>query len=181
MPHLDSYLSPEYREVLVETHMKNPEWGASAFRFIDTITMLIKENGYTSVLDYGCGKGVLKKELDKRIKGLVIQEYDPGILPKSNTPQPAQLVACVDVMEHIEEEYVPSVVEHLRELTQAMCYMVIHTGRCGTTLADGRSAHITQRPMEWWQEVLAHDTMVWEYSKLNLPNRFQAIGVKING
>jgi hypothetical protein len=65
-------------------------------------------------------------------------------------PIPAQMVCCIDVLEHIEPEYLDNVLDHLATLTEAVALLSIHTGPAVKTLTDGRNAHLTQQPMDWW-------------------------------
>ena len=60
------------------------------------------------------------------------------------------MVACIDVLEHIEPEYLQGVFDHLQDLTEVILFATVHTGPAGKTLSDGRNAHLTQQPMEWW-------------------------------
>jgi hypothetical protein len=68
----------------------------------------------------------------------------------ADPPVPAELVCCIDVLEHIEPECLEDVLDHLEELTQRVAFISINTAAAGKTLPDGRNAHLIQRPMEWW-------------------------------
>jgi hypothetical protein len=59
-------------------------------------------------------------------------------------------VVCLDVLEHIEEECIDDVLDHLEELTEAFGFFSIDTGPAKKVMADGRNAHVLQRPPEWW-------------------------------
>jgi hypothetical protein len=56
----------------------------------------------------------------------------------------------VDVLEHIEPEYVDAVFDHLEDLTEVVLFATIHTVPAKKELSDGRNAHLTVQPMEWW-------------------------------
>jgi cyclopropane fatty-acyl-phospholipid synthase-like methyltransferase len=101
------------------------------------------------VLDYGCGKGYLAKEIP-----FPIWEYDPAIPGKDATPRAADLVACLDVLEHIEPELLDFVLDDIRRCVKQIGYFVIHTGPSSKTLADGRNAHLIQQTATWWGERL---------------------------
>jgi hypothetical protein len=60
------------------------------------------------------------------------------------------MVACIDVLEHIEPELLDNVLDHLQSLTELVVMLTIDSGPAGKTLADGRNAHLIQEPMSWW-------------------------------
>lgn len=60
------------------------------------------------------------------------------------------MVACIDVLEHIEPEYLDGVLDELARLTEGVAFLSIHTGPAVKVLSDGRNAHLTQQPMSWW-------------------------------
>lgn len=147
-------LTDEYRAVLVETHQQNPKWGASARRRARNISKLIKMMGAKRILDYGCGKGALKTELETLPDegDYVLEEYDPGIPGKDKLPQgDFDLVICVDVMEHVEEQHVQQVIDHISLLSSGAAMFVISTKEdANHPLSDGRGAHITVHGRGWW-------------------------------
>ncbi|MHA2067376.1 MAG: hypothetical protein ACXABY_23655 [Candidatus Thorarchaeota archaeon] len=102
------------------------------------------------LLDYGCGSNLsLTKGLDTQRK-FKYQAYDPGVPKYKSDPSPAECVVCVDVLEHIEHEFLEDVLDHLESLTQVVLFASIHSGPAGKTLEDGRNAHLTQQPYQWW-------------------------------
>jgi hypothetical protein len=106
--------------------------------------------GVTHLLDYGSGSQCnLAKNLKIEQK-LTYQAYDPGVPRFSKAPLPAQMVACIDVLEHIEPEYLDHVLDDLARLTEGVAFLSIHTGPAIKVLSDGRNAHLTQQPLSWW-------------------------------
>jgi hypothetical protein len=102
------------------------------------------------LLDYGCGHNLsLQKNLKPR-RTFKYQCYDPGVPEYSDDPIPAQMVVCIDVLEHIEPEYLENVLDHLEQLTEQILFATVHTGPAGKILPDGRNAHLIQKPVEWW-------------------------------
>lgn len=91
----------------------------------------------------------LAKNLKLKTK-LTYQAYDPGVPRFSKEPFPAQMVACIDVLEHIEPEYLERVLDHLGRLAEGVVFLSIDTGPAKKTLSDGRNAHLIQQPMSWW-------------------------------
>lgn len=68
----------------------------------------------------------------------------------SGTPQPADMVACTDVLEHVEPHLIENVISHIASLARVCCFLVIATGPASKTLNDGRNAHLIQKPLDWW-------------------------------
>jgi len=134
-----------YLEVQREAH-KNDDYGISGHKWAE----YIKRFGIDDILDYGCGKRTLEKAL-----GFPIHNYDPAIEAFSAMPEPAQMVVCGDVLEHVEPECLDSVLAHLVELTIEYGFFVIGTHKAKRILSDGRNAHILLRSPEWWRNELS--------------------------
>jgi hypothetical protein len=142
-------ISPEYKAQQDYLH-KNTNYGVASIKYAGLVTEIINRLEITHLLDYGCGA---KMNLGKHIKPahkLQYQAYDPCVEELAGMPVPAQMVACIDVLEHIEPEFLDNVLDHIAKLTEAVAFMTVHTGPAGKTLPDGRNAHIIQEPMEWW-------------------------------
>jgi hypothetical protein len=146
-------ITDEYARLNEQLHRDNLAYGVGGGRHAAAILelhkLLSKPGRAASVLDYGCGKGYLAKAL-----GFPIWEYDPAVEGKKEAPRPADIVACTDVLEHVEPELINYVLEDLRRLTKQLGYFVIHTGPSSKKLADGRNAHVLQRDRKWWKEKL---------------------------
>jgi hypothetical protein len=116
------------------------------------VAAVINKLEVTHLLDYGCGSQL---SLAQGLKGKVnhaftYQAYDPCVPEYASPPVPAELVVCCDVLEHIEEDRIDAVLDHLEELTEAVGIFTVSTGPAKKVLPDGRNAHILQRPPEWW-------------------------------
>lgn len=145
-------ISPEYLAQQKAMHTgprgyggKGSKWAADAERLYDRAAA-------ASLLDYGCGEGSLARAL--RPRGIDPREYDPAIKGKDDLPDPADIVVCSDVLEHIEPDCIDAVLDHLRALTKIECLAVICLRPANKNLPDGRNAHILLRPIEWWRERL---------------------------
>lgn len=145
---LTARISPDYLELQRQYHSTTPHYGTSGGNYAETVKELIKNLGVKSVLDYGCGKGYLRKEL-----GDIVAEYDPCIPGKDSEPKPADLVVCTDVLEHIEPQKLDSVLEHIRCLGQWV-FFVVATRPATKDLPDGRNAHLLINNAEWWKQTL---------------------------
>ena len=151
---VSALISPEYTETLRQAH-QDPRWGTSAHLWVDKVRELARTYGPT-ILDYGCGKGVLREHIFN------VTNYDPATFPER--PVSHDLVCCIDVLEHIEFEHLPAVLEDLRTLTKNALFAVISTVPALKNLPDGRNAHLIVEPGDWWLHHLIQgfDLVDWQ-------------------
>jgi len=133
-------ITANYRDQQVQMHRR--PYGGSGWKWADRVQELRLPG--ESVLDYGCGQGTLGKHCPD------ILEYDPAIPGKDYPPDPAGLVVCTDVLEHVEPDCLKDVLKDLRRLTLRMAFVVIATRKANKTLPDGRNAHLIIQPPAWW-------------------------------
>jgi hypothetical protein len=150
-------ISETYRELNAQLHRENLAYGVGGGRHADTVMKLAKslikeDHPFVSVLDYGAGKGFLAKELAKR--GIIIAEFDPAIPGKEENPRPADLVCCLDVLEHVEPDKLVVVLKELQRCVLQIGYFVIHTGAAVKQYANGQNTHLIQQGYAWWKEKL---------------------------
>ena len=138
-------ISPEYLEQNRLKHQASECYGASGEKHAAKIQNMASRMGTEDILDYGCGKGTLGDAL-----GFDINEYDPCIPGKDSPPDPADLVVCTDVMEHIEPEYLDAVLDDLKRLTKIAIYLNVAMYPALKHLPDGRNTHLIQENREWW-------------------------------
>jgi len=62
------------------------------------------------------------------------------------------MVACIDVLEHIEPDCLTDVLDDLQRLVLKYGLFTVHTKPAVKILPDGRNAHLIQEPMTWWQD-----------------------------
>lgn len=142
-------ISDSYREEQEKLHASG-NYGTASIQYAPMVSQIVNRMGISHLLDYGCGSQCnLAKNL-KAERKVTYQAYDPGVPRFSKAPLPAQMVACIDVLEHIEPEYLDGVLDELGELTEGVAFLSIHTGPAIKFLSDGRNAHLTQQPMMWW-------------------------------
>lgn len=168
-------ISQEYKALNAKLHADVPEYGISGQRWARDVVSLAKKCRATSILDYGCGKGTLKKSLKltdwgeaeyARYKDQIF-EYDPCIEGKDALPEPADFVVCGDVLEHIEPEFLDAVLDDLERVTRRIGYLVIYSGPSRKKLSDGRNTHLIQEPMSWWVEKLEGRFVVAKIERWN--------------
>lgn len=145
-------ISDTYRLLNKELHNTNAAYGTSGSLYTKDVMWTYSALEAKSILDYGAGKGLLKKSLPEEID---VREYDPAIASISGRPDKADLVTCTDVLEHIEPEYLAEVLEDINALAVKGVFLTIACRPAKKTLSDGRNAHlIVERPM-WWMRHLS--------------------------
>ena len=136
-----------------DTHKKHFS-GDGLKQFIPDISFLIRNSNIKTVIEYGCGKAHPWKDynLKKMWRLDKVDFYDPGVEEYSHSlSSPCDLVICVDVMEHIDPECVDEVLGNIDKLSNKAIFFSISTRRAAKNLPDGRNAHLTVQPPDWWQ------------------------------
>lgn len=141
-------ITDEYRRLNQELHHLG-SYGRKGDKWKQRVIDLIEQYKPATILDYGCGQGALGRSLERNIS-----EYDPAIPGKDAMPEPADLVICTDVLEHIEPDLLDSVLEHLQSVTVSHLFAVICTRPAKKFLPDGRNAHLIVEPWSFWKERL---------------------------
>jgi hypothetical protein len=123
----------------------------ASVQYAPLVAQVMQTVGTTELLDYGAGKGRLGATLEEMLKRrLTIHHYDPAIPRWSARPEPCKLVACIDVLEHIEPDLIDNVLDDLERVTAAVGVFTVHVGAAQKVLSDGRNAHLIQKPVRWW-------------------------------
>ena len=139
-------ITEEYKKLNAQLHAENKKYGTCGKYYLTDVVGILKDMNSQDVLDYGFGKSTLANNLPFSIK-----QYDPCVDQFSDEPSPADLVVCTDVLEHIEPEFLDNVFKHLVLLTKKRCYITANTGEAMKKLPDGRNAHLTIKPHDWWE------------------------------
>ncbi len=152
-------ISKEYARLNAELHASPRKFGGDGGRHVPAVFTLSEQHELKTVLDYGCGQGLLKEGLkDSTIE---VVNYDPAIKEWASKPTGQfDIVACTDVLEHIEPEYLDNVLEELCGYTRKIAYVVIACTEANKTLSDGRNAHLTQQQPPWW--ILKLNRLPWK-------------------
>lgn len=161
-------ISEEYRALNRKLHEDLSYYGAGhqTAQWYPKIAQFAQFIKASSVLDYGCGKGKMRKEL----QSLMIVPYDPSVPEFNHEPEPHDLVVCLDVLEHIEPELLDAVLDDLLRCTKIAVFFTIHLGPAQKVLADGRNAHLIQKPVGWWLEKL---TSRWDVMAVHKTASFE--------
>jgi hypothetical protein len=146
---MSTTISKEYLDLQSTLH-ENPHYGVASLGYAPTIAHVFRMIGAQSVSDYGAGKCNLRTGLEKAgLRAFAYFPYDP-VFPDYGSPRTADLVCCIDVLEHIEEEFLPNVIADLVRITENIGFFTVATGPAQKVLADGRNAHLIQKPAAWW-------------------------------
>lgn len=147
-------ISDSYREQQRALH-ERADYGVASLHYAPLVARALERAGVDELLDYGAGKGRLAPALQEILRRpLKVHQYDPAIAEFSAAPQPCAFVACIDVLEHIEPALLGNVLDDLRRVTAGLGVFTVHCGPALKVLPDGRNAHLTQQPVEWWRERL---------------------------
>lgn len=145
-------ISDDYRKQQTELH-KDPNYGVASTHFAGIVAKVVNQYGVSELLDYGAGKGRLGQTLveQRQVSNpLRIQHYDPAVPDWADEPDPCEMVACIDVLEHIEPSLLDNVLDDLLRCTKEIGLFTVSTVAAIKTLDDGRNAHLIVQPASWW-------------------------------
>ena len=146
-------ISDDYRAQQKHLH-DTTEYGVDSAAFAPLVSKLIEQHGVKELLDYGAGsrltliRTISEKHLCKA--PFKYHPYEPAIELHSKTPDPREMVVCLDVLEHVEPDCLDAVLNDLKRVTLRLGLFSVHCGPAGKVLPDGRNAHLIQEPPEWW-------------------------------
>lgn len=147
---IGSFISTSYLDAQRTLH-ERPDYGIASLFWGAHVAGLIGDLKATRLLDYGSGKGRLVDGMSEYLEWPVtVQCYDPAIPDYSHEPEPAELVVCLDVLEHIEPVHLNAVLDDLKRCTLDTGFFTVATGPAVKTLPDGRNAHLIQEGIEYW-------------------------------
>ena len=142
-------ISKEYLELQQKLH-ENKNYGTASIKQAPLVKQIFEKNNFMSISDYGAGKKNLQKALfNIGLKDFKYLPFDPAF-PEYGNPEPADLVCCIDVLEHIEPEYLDNVMADLKNIIINAGFFTIATIPARKTLVDGRNAHLIIKPTNWW-------------------------------
>lgn len=158
MPSPDDLISPAYLEEQRRLHADPRGYGTKGRKWLTQVQELAGTFGAHSILDYGCGQASLMREFwanpDPLLVGVDFRSWDPAVPQWGAWPEPADLVVCTDVLEHVEADKMEAVLDHLQSLAHIGLFVVVSLVPTAKVLSDGRQAHISLHPKAWWEEQL---------------------------
>lgn len=156
-------ISENYREQNAQLHADRPDYGAAGGqKWAPTVADIANNLNTRNILDYGAGKGSLARCLP----AFNVKQYDPAIPEIAKPPEPCDVVACLDVLEHIEPQCLEAVLADLQRVTKQNLICVVCTVPAQKTLPDGRNAHLIVQDYKWWWDELSHYFEVVNFNNL---------------
>lgn len=161
-------ISERYRDQQKQMH-ETTVYGIASAQYATMVAKVIDQYAVDDLLDYGAGsrltliKTIAEQRLVKR--KFNYHAYEPAIEMYAKTPEPAEMVACIDVLEHIEPDCLDAVLDDLKRVTSKIGLFTIATVPAGKTLPDGRNAHLIVEPAEWWLPRLTDRFMLQSFQR----------------
>jgi hypothetical protein len=147
-------LIPDYRKL----HAKGRFPGYSIAPYLSHIAKMVNASGACTLLDYGCGAGLQYTEKHwHQAWGIMPTLYDPAVKEFSSKPVGEfDGVICTDVLEHVPINELTGVITDLVMFSRRWCFVSVccRPAKANKTLPSGGNAHVTIRPMEWWDALL---------------------------
>lgn len=149
--------NPNDRDFLIEQykvmHEQGRYGGSLQEHNLIEIKDLVNKFDPQSLLDYGSGKGnqYSVNHQHRFWGGLRPHCYDPAWPEHAAKPEGTfDGVICTDVAEHIPEANVETFFRDVLSYAKKFAYFYIFIGEATKKLPDGRNAHLTIRPSNWW-------------------------------
>lgn len=132
--------------------------GLSILSHAPRIGELIAKTGSRTVLDYGSGRGDAYNSphsIQSRWSNAVITLYDPAFDAHATKPERHfDGVICSDVLEHIPQRMVLTVLEELFTYADKFVWMSVCCRLAKKHFDDGRNMHVTVKPFAWWKKMV---------------------------
>jgi len=153
----------DYIQQYKQLHEDEADYGTTSAYLFEAVGFLIECLEAETILDYGCGKGRLLKQLQQAFPEKTFYGYDPAIPEYETCPSaPVDLVVNTDVLEHIPEEDVGSVLQHISQRSDHV-FFNLHHEKAATILPSGENAHCTVKTPRWYRRTIRKhfDTVQW--------------------
>lgn len=159
---MKSLVSEEYKSQLRILH-EDQKFFSRGTKVKFRIEPYLEKYNPQSLIDFGCGKGGLFKELAKTIKKTA--GYDPGVPEFDALPNDKfESLICLDVLEHIEPDRLDDTLKVMDSLFTKSSFLIVASYPAKKYLPDGRNAHLILESYEWWVDKLSSNIkgkIVW--------------------
>ncbi len=136
-----------------DTHARHPEFGTHRHPYlVNTVHALADAatgDEKPSLLDYGCGKGVFLREMERSGRFRFVRGFDP-VRPafQARPSQRYDIVLCLDVLDQVETEFVDAVIADVAQFTGGTAIFDV------ITVQVAALAHLAPRPASaWWEAI----------------------------
>lgn len=143
-------ISPEHAKQYQQYHLATP-YVRLPSRWLERVEALAKKLDAQSILDYGSGPS---RGISSYLPNVEVRDYDPGVIGLDHEPEPADLVACIHTLEHVEPECLAAVVADLHILARKALFVVVSCQPSTKVLPDGTAWHTFVRDARWWKAYL---------------------------
>ncbi|MBR3622280.1 MAG: methyltransferase domain-containing protein [Selenomonadaceae bacterium] len=145
-----------YINLYRKKHENKVSYGRGATYLMPQIILFIDLIKCTSILDYGCGKGDLVRALQIKYPNMNVVGYDPAVSEYAAFPyEKFDFIICTDVLEHIPENELNTVIEKMSHLSSNI-FFHLHHAEAAEKLDNGENAHCTIKPREWYHDLFKH-------------------------
>jgi len=156
------------REELIQQyrikHKNNQSYGVGS-SFSEIAELFDQLEPSTSILDFGCGKGALVKQL--KLMGFDAKGYDPAIRRFEKFPERKfDAVICTDVLEHIRKDDVDDVFQMMLSVEPKFIFLTIAHFVANHNLPNGRNCHETVESPFWWWSKIGQNFKEWSATGL---------------
>lgn len=147
----------EYRKI----HSKDNNFGNRTI-IPSMVVNAIEKYKPSSILDFGCGKGLMTEQLKKKYPNIQISGWDPAFHKENELPDSIDMIISTDVLEHIEYDKIDEVLQKLKRISNKIQYHLIACHKASKILSDGRNAHLIVEAPDWWKEKIKYNNFVIE-------------------
>ncbi|MCL2625730.1 MAG: hypothetical protein FWD46_02800 [Cystobacterineae bacterium] len=132
------------------SHNSSIDYEVGSSNYLDELRLVLHEIKPKTVLDFGCGKAVLTKELAAEFPLIAFYAYDPAIPGRDILYlDRADLVICTNVLAHIPEDYLEKIIQKISNISQ-ISFFILHHTLAHLSLPNGENAHCTVRSAHWY-------------------------------
>lgn len=158
-------ISEDYQKQLVTLH-KSPVFGNKKEIPVEIIS-LIDQHNITSILDFGCGKGLLIESIKEQYPNITVYGFDPASDTNNILPETVDMIISFDVLEHIEPNFLNDTLRDLKNRCKVVMHHLIACHPAKRLLSDGRNAHLIIEKPEWWKQKIL-DNIGWDIVNENV-------------
>ena len=153
---LDKVISEEYR-AMIQENTKDMPWGGAVISSVPKIYEYALEYDCKSILDYGSGKSDFFNTLNESYPDhqFKVNQYEPARPEFEMDPEASDMTVCVDVMEHIEQEKLEAVLDHIADKTNKILYFKVCMLPSHNKFKNGQNLHLIIENKDFWLDKLS--------------------------